>query len=104
MKTPNLLHVPKDGPTRKQKLENIKRLFCIETSFFRGLDYNPWIAVHMPSARQLGYGVGGTSDLFDCISKVGRLMDEAGICQQGKTERKAVRKVCERFDFPIQLL
>lgn len=62
---------------------------------------NPkWCALHLPSARKFGYGVTETSDFFDCVAKVGRLLDESGVMGYGHTEREAISKTCVACDIP----
>jgi hypothetical protein len=104
-RTPLLLDVPRDSPTRKQRLSAVKSALMIETNYCRGLPESPWLAVHMPSARALGKGCGikSTDRLFECCSKIGRLLDESGIAQYGTTEREAIRKVCEHLGLPINV-
>lgn len=101
-----LLEVPKDSPTHKERLNALKLALMIETNDAgpqEDKDYPRWLAVHMPSARSMGYGVTSTSTMFDCFCKVGRLMDDAGIAAYGTTEREAIRKVCENLDLPCDL-
>ena len=102
MRTPLLIDVPKTGLSRRQKLAAWKREHGIEMlhSAFRREEF-PWLAAHLPSARRLGYGVTADSDLFDCFSKVGRLMDEAGIAAYGRTERDAIDEVCRNCGIPL---
>lgn len=92
-KTPYLLDVPKMAPSKKERLKQ----FCAENGIetHNGNLGLPWMAAHMLSARKFGYGVTEKSDLFDCVSKVGRLMDESGITAYGKTEREAVTRLCD---------
>lgn len=92
-----LIEVPKDSPSRKERLDALKKAFGIETcDGGPSLLPNRWLACHMPRARKFRYGVHAESDLFDVVSKVGRLLDEAGVTQYGATEREAVGKVLER--------
>ncbi len=99
MKTPLLIDVPKTHPSRREKLKAFKELHEIET--YRC--YDAWLACHMPSARKLGYGVTKTSSITDIMSKVCRLTDEAGISDYGRTEREAVRRVCENLGIPFEM-
>lgn len=89
MKTPNLLDVPKTGLSRRQKIRAFKKEHGIETHCGSG-----WVAAHLPSAREFGYGCTEDSDLFECFSHVGRLMDESGVASYGLTEMQAIRAVC----------
>jgi len=104
-RTPMLLDVPRDSPTRKQRLSAIKSALMIETHYCRGMNELAWLAVHMPSALAMGkgYGIKSTDDLFECFSKIGRLLDESGIAQYGRTEREAIHKVCEHLGLPINV-
>lgn len=105
MKTPNLITVPKDSPTRKQRLESLKQSFGIETHFSKAfeIDDNPWIAGHLPTARRMGYGVTDKSDLFDCVAKIGRLMEDNGSLVEGRTEREAIHLLCKNLGLPFTL-
>lgn len=105
--TPLLLDVPKDSPNHKERIEEFKKRNGIETHSagvkWRTEDFKPWCACHMPTARKFGYGVTAESDLFDCISKVGRLLDDSGVLGYGDTEREAVRAVCDAVNIPCDL-
>lgn len=107
MKQPKLLDVPKCAPSLKERIEAFKAKHSIETHCagvkWRTGDFMPWVACHMPTARQYGYGVTAESDLFDCISKVGRLLDESGVMGYGDTEREAIRATCETVNIPCEL-
>lgn len=83
-----------DLPPTKTRRELFKARHQIETHFCKGAQPD-WMAAHMPSARELGYGVTATSSLFDCVAKVGRLMDEAGIAGYGATEAEAIVEACK---------
>jgi len=104
MQTPLLLNAPKSGVSKRTKLRILKKAFGIETWRTPGLEC-PWIAVHLPSARRIGkpYGVKPDGNVFDCISKVGRLLDEAGVTTYGTTERDAIRQLCHNVGIPLQL-
>jgi hypothetical protein len=95
-KHPTLFDVPKDSPSRQQRLDVFKKQHGIETHRALGKPSEwPWMAAHLPSARSFGYGVTPQSDLFDCVMKVGRLMDESGVASYGRTEAEAVEAVCK---------
>src|SRR5688500_6970377 len=91
MKTPNLIDVPKMGPSKRDKVKAFKEKHGIETHHAVGMarKEHPWLACHMPSARTFGYGVTEQSTLFDCVSKICRLLDEAGVLVEDETEVKA---------------
>lgn len=97
MKTSNLFDVPKTAPSCAERIAAFKRQHKIETHRSRELtkEQEPWCACLIERARQLGYGVTSESDLFDCVAKVGRLMDEADLFVTGETEVKAIRLLCE---------
>ena len=97
MKTPLLINVPPDSPSRRSKIKAFKTLHGIETHHCGNMDRkdHPWIAALMPQCRTLGYGVTDKSDLSDCIIKVERLMYEAGYLVTGETELKAIRTLCK---------
>ena len=121
MKTPNLFDVPKTAPTkreryaanfcnRKAKLAAFKRHHVIATHD----DGDPtnegrWLAVLLSEARELaGWGhtherTGDVNELAELFASVGRLIDEAGLSDHGKTEREAIRELCEKNDIPFTL-
>ncbi len=103
MKTPPLIDVPKTGLSRYQKLKAFKKANEIQTHHCPSLPDMPWMALHMPSARELGYGASFEWDFMDFVAKLGRLLDEAGISDYGKTEREAVRRVCENVGIPCEI-
>lgn len=107
MKTPMLLAVSKDQPSRKERLEAFKLKHSIQTHSsgvkWRSDVNKPWCALHMPSARMFGCGITECSDLFDCISKACRLLDDAGVIGYGDTEREAIRAACEAVNIPFGL-
>lgn len=105
MKTPFLLDVPKDSPTRREKIQAFKAKHEIQTHSAgkRGDDLQQWMAGHLPSCRSLGYGCTPTSDLFECASHVCRLMDEAGYVAYADTEREAIRELCDNLGIPCDL-
>jgi hypothetical protein len=103
-RTPNLLDVPKTHPSRSEKIHAFKTAYQIEThDNGDATDPGRWLAGCLAYARKLGYGVTRHSNLFDCIQKVGRLMDDAGYCAHGKTEIEAIRRVCENLKIPCEL-
>lgn len=104
MKTPNLIDVPRTAQSRRNKQRAFKAQHDIVTyDAGRTFGNGRWIACHMPSARKFGYGVTDKSDFFDCQSKVGRLLDEAGVNEYGNTEREAIRRLCDNMDIPCSL-
>lgn len=105
MKTPFLLDVPKDSPSRKQRMEAFKAKHQIQTHSAGKTDDDlpKWMAGHLPSCRKLGYGCTATSDLFECAARVCRLMDEAGYVAYADTEREAILELCGNLDIPCDL-
>lgn len=105
MKTQLLFDVPRTHPSARDKLNAFKYKYTIETWHTRGMrkEEHPWLACLMPRARKFGYGVTEASNLFDCIEKVGRLLDEAGVCVTGETERLAIQELCKNNNIPFDL-
>jgi hypothetical protein len=106
MKTPNLFDVPKDSPTRKERIEAFKKSNGIKTHNCGGFaddEYPRWTAAHMPSIYKLGYGVKEGMSLGECGALVGRLIDEAGLAAYGKTERDAILRLCVQLGIPFDL-
>lgn len=94
MKHPTLFDLPKDSPSRKQRLDAFKREHGIETHYCRGVDY-PWLACHMPSAREIASEYDETiATLADAIAKFCRLLDECGALVEANSERQAVEQLC----------
>lgn len=89
-----------DVPAVKTRLESFKERHQIETHYCKGAEPD-WLAVHMPSARKFGYGVTDASSLFDCVSKVGRLLDESGVAGYGNTEAEAIVETCKAVGITV---
>lgn len=92
MKTPLLIDVPKMAPTKRERWNAFKERHGIETHYCRGMepDELPWVALHMPSARKIGYGITETSSIGECFAHAGELLDQAKITGYGKNERAAI--------------
>ena len=106
MKTPNLFDVPKDSPTRKERIAAFKKENGIETHDCGGPsddEYPRWVAAHMPSVYKLGYGVKEGMSLGECAALVCRLMDEAGYTAYGRTQREAITRLCYGLKIPCNL-
>lgn len=89
-----------DMPATPTKREQFKARHQIETHYCQ--DGQPdWLAVHLPSARQFGYGVTETSTLFDCVAKVGRWLDESGVAGYGGTEADAIVETCRAVGITV---
>lgn len=100
MKTPNLFDVPKDSPTRKERIEAFKIANDIETHYSDALPEWPWIAVKMDLARDVRepYRTCDDNSMGAVMADVCRLLDEAGICADGKTEASAIQKLCANLE------
>lgn len=103
MKTPLLIDVPKDSPSKAEKIKAFKAQHEIETHDAPCNGDTRWVAAHMPSCRKLGYGVTENSTMFECVMHVGRLMDEGGLTGYGKSEIAAVRELCSNLKIPCDL-
>lgn len=85
-----LFDVPKNPP----RIQAFKAKHQIQTHYAPGCE-PPWCALNMPEARKFGYGVTSDSSFFDCVAKVGRLLDESGIMGYGETEAEAIIESCK---------
>lgn len=106
MKTPNLLDVPKDSPTRKERIEAFKKKHGIWTYYVAGQPKEcPWDAMLVPKAVEAlaGYGVKPDTHPIELISGYCRLLDEWNLLVSGKTEREAIRTLCEHNEIPCEL-
>lgn len=106
MRTQTLIDVPKDSPSRQQKLNALKRALGIETHYAKHLAREDlrWSACHIPTARKIGKDYGyDIPNLYEAIAKVCRLLEERGVLVNGISERDAVRTLCENIGVPMQL-
>lgn len=106
MKTPLLFNVPKDRPSRKDRIKAFKKLHGIETVNSRlPKGDQPWTACLMPKAHQIGagYGCDPKSNFMDLFVEVGRLLEEASVMVNGETEADAIRTLCEKHKIPCDL-
>lgn len=105
MKTPNLLDVPKDSPTRKERIEDFKKRHGIWTYHCYTPPEAPWDAMLVPKAAESlkGYGVKPTDEPMEMIAGYCRLLDEWNLLVSGKTEREAIRTLCEHNGIPCEL-
>lgn len=101
MKTPYLFDVPKNGPTRREKLARFKSEngFQTHNCGVQMVDKDwggQWMAVHMPTGYIIGasYGVKPGDSLIAMCAKICRLLDDSGAVGYGRTEAEAVREVC----------
>lgn len=97
MMTPNLIDVPKDSPTRKERFSDFKAEHWIWTHKTNGMDY-PWTALAYAHGLEMLKGYDLTEDQRNdpilLIAGYCRLLDEAGLLVTGNTERAAVRELC----------
>lgn len=107
MKTPNLLDVPKDHPTRKERIGAFKSKHGIKThNCGTSWDESKWLAVLFTVAWKQFECYCENSDhpsLCDLIAGAGRLVDEAGLSGYGVTEADAIRNLCEQNKIPCDL-
>jgi hypothetical protein len=104
MKTPNLIDVPQDRPSRKEKLEMFKEDHSIWTHGspkFTGDDRWCALLVNVARTRLAGYGLTLEKTPMEMISGYCRLLDEADLLVTGKTERAAVKTLCELNGIPF---
>lgn len=100
MRTPNLIDVPQDRPTRKQMITRLKIEHMIQTQDAgRGWEpkENRWIGCHMPSAYQCPYVPPGC-DLFTATAKACRILEDTGLLVEGPTEWEVILKVCANLE------
>jgi hypothetical protein len=97
-----LLDVPKDSPSKAERVKAFKAKHEIDTHC---CDKSDWMAVLMPAARRIGsaYGVKKTDGMAEIGAKVGRLVDEAGHSGYGRSEAEAIRALCEQNNLPCDL-
>lgn len=106
MKTLTLIDVPKDSPSRQQKLDALKRALNIETMRSVGWkrEDHPWVALHKPSVNRFSaYGGNSSMSIPEAFAKVGLLLEESGVLVTGETERDAIRELCHNIGVPVQL-
>ena len=95
MKTPLLIEVPKDSPSRKQLLEAWKKANGIWTHYCRNIAEAPWAALKLQR--------GELRHPWIVIAEECRLLEECGRLVGGMTEREAIRKLCQNLDIPCIL-
>jgi len=69
---------------------------CLAGSFLTHYAWymdKPWIAIHIPSARELlsGYDDADFSSAYSLMGGYCRLLDDAGLVGEGQTEEEAIR-------------
>lgn len=97
MKTPNLLVVPKNGLTWKERVKAFKYLWRIWTyhSAFIAREDEPWSALLMTE--------GCSRDPIDVIAGYAIGLEASGDLVTGKTEVAAIRELCARKNIPCPL-
>jgi len=95
MKTPNLLEIPKDSPTRKERIKAFKIENGIEThDAGPPPSYGRWCAVLVEKAWNDFSFYCEDKSLFGLMAGAGRLIDESGLSGYGDTEITAIRNLC----------
>lgn len=99
MKHPTLIDVPKDSPSKRERLEAFKKLHGIWThnAGYEPKD-EPWsaLALNQSAVALNGYGVKPADSPLDIIAGYCRLLDEWNLLVTGETEREAIRTLCEK--------
>lgn len=102
MRTPNLLKVPKDSPTRKERIESFKKEFDIETHYCKAFEdeHFPWMACKMDIAKRIRqpYRTSQSESLGAIMADVCRLLEESGVVAEGNTEAESIRQLCANLD------
>jgi hypothetical protein len=95
MITPNLLDVPKDSPTRRERMAAFKAAHGIKTHDAGVDDHDRWIAVMFDEAwKRYAVYCGGDKTVFGLMAGACRLVEEAELCAHGATEFAAIRELC----------
>lgn len=108
-KVAKLIDVPKDSPTRKQRVEAFKKEHGIWTHGNKknGVGDHAWDALSVLHAHAGldGYGLTEIQRLepMALVSAYCRLLDEWGLLVTGETEVKAIRTLCRNIDLPCDL-
>lgn len=102
LKTPNLFDVPKDRPTRKQRLEAFKEQHEI---FTYGNKNAGWDAMLVSKAREslLGYDGVAVASPIELIMDYCRLLEESQLLISGETEREAIEELCRLNNIKFDL-
>jgi hypothetical protein len=108
MKTPLLFDVPKTHPSRIDRVNAFKKKHDIFTHYAGrsfGKENEPWDALWVTGARKLlkGYTGSGVVIPEELIANWCRLLDEASLLLTGKTERDAIRELCQCNNIPCDL-
>lgn len=106
MKTPNLIDVPKDSPTRKERLQAFKAKHGIQThcagpNCERDIR---WLAVLFDESwKRWSVYCKGDKTLFGLMAGACRLVDESEYSGYGPSELSAIRQLCTLNNIPFQL-
>lgn len=109
MKTPNLFNVPKDRPTRKERIEAFKREHGIWTYGDKKnrVGDHAWDAMSVTLAceRLSGYDLSEEvrKEPIMLIAGYCRLLEEMGILVTGQTEVEAIRVLCVNIGIVCEL-
>jgi len=99
MKTPNFLEIPKDSPSRKERIESFKRLHGIQThdagSEWPRSDLR-WCALLFELAWGHFSGYCKEKSLVGLMAGACRLVDEYGLVGFGDTEIEAIHDLCSQ--------
>ncbi len=104
MKTPNLFDVPKDRPTRKERIQEFKAENWIWTHKAEMME-DRWSALAYAHSLEAlkGYDLTGKLEPEFLIAGYCRLLDEAGLLVTGKTEMEAIRTLCRNLNINCPL-
>jgi len=94
VKTPNLIDVPKDSPTRKERIEAFKKQHGIQTHDGGYPGEDRWLATLFDDAWKRYSGYCKEKTLFGLMEGACRLVEEAGLCSTARSEITAVRELC----------
>lgn len=102
MITPNLLDVPKDSPSRKERLEAFKAKHGVWThNSHLPPEGEPWSALLVPKARLAMDEP--TAEPMKLIAGYCSLLDEMDLLVTGKTQREAIQTLCEKNGIAFDL-
>lgn len=93
MKQPTLFDVPKDSPSRRERIEAFKKQHQIVTFGSRRNGWSGMLVGHALKALH-GYGVTDQTTWFDIFSGYCRLLDERDLLVSAPTELAAIRDLC----------
>lgn len=107
MITPKLFDVPRDSPTHKERIKAFKVANYIETHYCKAFEdeHYPWMACKMDAAKSIRepYRTSENNSLGAIMSDVCRLLEEAGVIAEGKTERESIIELCNNMNITCPL-